>query len=156
MKRKLFSSFFLITIVLAGLSGRAAAQTRSENEVFNLVNRERAKARLSGLEWDGRLASIARNYSRQMAREGFFSHHDRSGRSVGDRARAARINWSGIGENLFACDEHPYFTTTAVKGWMRSSGHRTNILNRRWTATGIGVATGRNGTVFITQVFTRD
>jgi len=153
MKRKFFCSFFLITIVAAGI---CAAQTRSEMEVFELVNRERARARLSGLEWDDRLAGLARNYSRQMAREGFFAHHDRNGRSVGDRARAARINWSGIGENLFVCEAHPYFTTTALKGWMKSPGHRTNILNRRWTATGIGIATSRAGSIFVTQVFTRE
>ena len=153
MKRKIFCSFFLITLVFAGL---CSAQSRNEIEVFELVNRERARARMSGLEWDDRLAALARNYSRQMAREGFFAHHDRNGRSVGDRARAARINWSGIGENLFVCEAHSYFTTTAVKGWMKSPGHRTNILNRRWTATGIGIATSRDGSIFVTQVFTRE
>jgi uncharacterized protein YkwD len=90
-----------------------------------------------------------------MAREGFFDHYDPAGKTVTDRALSARIrNWSSIGENLFMCDEHPYFETTAVRGWMKSRTHRTNMLDRSWTATGIGISTARDGSIFITQVFT--
>jgi uncharacterized protein YkwD len=157
MKRKLFSSFFLFTLVCLVSCIPGAAQTRSESEVFALVNKERARTRMSALAWDDRLADLARNYSRQMAREGFFGHRDRRGRSVMERAHAARIqNWSRIGENLFVCDRHPYFEATAIQGWLKSPGHRKNMLNRGWTATGIGVATARDGSIFITQVFTRE
>lgn len=157
MKRKLFSSFVLIAVATASLCLTTIAQSRGEIEVFDLINRERSRAHLGGLAWDNRLANLARNYSRQMAREGFFDHYDPNGKTVIDRAYAARIkNWSSIGENLFVCDEHPYFTTTAVRGWMKSRTHRTNILERSWTATGIGVATARDGSIFITQVFTHE
>jgi uncharacterized protein YkwD len=30
------------------------------------------------------------------------------------------------------------------------------MLDRNWTATGIGIATARDGSIFITQVFTHD
>jgi len=154
MKRKLFSSFVLVAVATASFCLTTIAQSRSEIEVFDLVNRERSRAHLAGLSWDDRLANLARNYSRQMARQGFFDHYDPEGRTVVDRARAERIrNWSSIGENLFVCDDHPYFATTAVRGWMKSQTHRTNILERSWTATGIGVATARDGSIFITQVF---
>ncbi len=155
MTRKLFSSFVIVTLILMALAAPAQAQSRSEREVFELVNRERSRARLQNLIWVDRLADLARDYSRQMAREGFFDHYDRKGRTVTDRALSARIrNWSSIGENLFFCEPHDYFANTAVKGWMRSRTHRTNILDRDWTETGIGVATGRDGSIFITQVFT--
>jgi uncharacterized protein YkwD len=125
--------------------------------VFNLVNRERSKVRLGNLVWDDRLAKLARNYSRQMAREGFFDHFDGEGRTVTDRALAARIeDWSSIGENLFMCEEHPYFASTALRGWLKSRTHRTNMLDRTWTSTGVGIATARDGSIFITQVFTHD
>jgi uncharacterized protein YkwD len=157
MKRKLISSFVLATVLATILSASASSQSRGEMEVFDLVNRERSRVRLTGLEWDEHLARLARNYSRQMAREGFFDHYDPDGRTVIDRAQDARIrNWSGIGENLFVCDEHPAFASIAVRGWMKSSTHRTNMLNRTWTATGIGIATARNGSIFITQVFTHE
>lgn len=156
MKRKLYYSFALITLFVAGVATQAIAQSHSEGEVYALVNRERSKARLGSLAWDNRLAKLARDYSRQMAREGFFDHYDPDGRTVIDRAESARIaNWSSIGENLFVCEEHPYFAQTAIRGWMKSRTHRTNMLDRGWTATGIGIATARDGSIFITQVFTR-
>lgn len=157
MKRNLVFSFVFVTLIVSAMCLSVAGQSRSEMEIFDLVNRERAKARLSGLSWDTKLARLARDYSRQMARQGFFDHFDPKGRSVSDRALDARIrNWSRIGENLFFCDEHPYFTNTAIRGWMRSRTHRINMLDRSWTSTGVGVATAGNGSIFITQIFTRE
>lgn len=155
MKRKLFSSYVL-TAVLFASAVLVSAQSRGEYDVYQLINQERSKARLGTLEWDDRLAKLARDYSRQMAREGFFGHYDRSGRTVTERALSANIkDWSIIGENLFFCEEHPSFIQTAVTGWMKSRTHRTNILDRDWTTTGIGIATARDGSIFVTQVFTR-
>ena len=154
MKRKLLSSFALVTVI-AAFTVSAFSQTQDEHEVFQLVNRERSRLRLSGLAWDDRLAKLARDYSRRMAREGFFDHYDPNGKTVIDRA--ARIpGWARIGENLFVCDEQPSYTTVAVRGWMKSPTHRTNMLDRTWTATGIGIATARDGSIFITQVFTSE
>ena len=154
MKRKLFSSFILVTVISA-FAASAFTQTQDENEVFNLVNRERSRAHLEGLMWDERLAKVARDYSRRMAREGFFDHYDPDGKTVLDRASRVR-GWSRIGENLFVCDEQPSYTSVAIRGWLKSPTHRTNMLDRTWTATGIGIATARDGNIFITQVFTSE
>src|SRR5215207_2216599 len=108
MKRKLFSSFIPAFLFIAVLSGLALAQSRSEADVFERVNRERSRAHLQGLAWDDKLATVARDYSRRMAREGFFDHYDPKGKTVMDRAARLR-NWSSIGENLFICDEQPSF-----------------------------------------------
>jgi uncharacterized protein YkwD len=155
MKRKRFSSFVLVTVAIAAFSVSAFSQTRDENEVFDLVNRERSRFHLGELSWDERLAKVARDYSRRMAREGFFDHYDPDGKTVLDRA--ARISgWSRIGENLFVCDEQPSYTALAIRGWMKSPTHRTNMLDRTWTATGIGIATARDGSIYITEVFTSE
>jgi uncharacterized protein YkwD len=157
MTRKLFYSFALIAIVNVALFTPAVAQSRSDGEIFQLVNRERAKARLGSLIWSGELAGVARDYSRRMAREGFFDHYDPNGKTVIDRAESVRKpNWSTIGENLFFCDPHPNFAETTLRGWMESRTHRSNMLDRGWTDTGIGIATARDGSIFITQVFTRE
>ena len=125
-----------------------------EYEIFELVNNERRKRRLADLEWDERLAQLAQQFSRQMASQNFFSHHDREGRSVVDRANAARIKgWSKIGENLFYCEENGNYNALAIKGWMKSAGHRQNILDNAWTSTGIGVAFSRTGRIYVTQIF---
>lgn len=128
-----------------------------EFQIHYLVNNERRKKGLSDLYWDNGLASLARAYSRQMARESFFSHFDRNGKSVVDRARQSNITgWSKIAENLFFCEGIDTVDSTAVRGWMNSSGHRRNILDREFNETGIGVAQTRDGRTYITQVFIRN
>lgn len=152
MTRLILLSIFA-SVCLLGLSSAAAGQSDEEYSIFELVNRERTRSRLNYLEWDEGLAKVARNFSRQMAHENFFRHADRNGRTVVDRARNAR--WSKIGENLFMCEAVDNFTSFSVRGWMRSSSHRKNILDREWTGTGVGVYRTRDDRVFVTQVFIR-
>ena len=128
-----------------------------EARIYGLVNRERDKKKLRGLNWNSRLAKLARAYSRKMANEGFFDHFDRRGKSVIDRANDSGIDdWAKIGENLFMCRGIEMFSDFAVRGWMRSPEHRKNILDRKWTSTGIGIAIARNGSIYITQIFLAD
>lgn len=128
-----------------------------ESEIFDLINKERRKYRLNGLEWNDRLAKIARNYSKKMARESFFGHFDQDGKSVTDRVIDGKIsNWKKVGENLFYCQNLNNYSPFAVKGWMKSPSHRRNILDRNYTATGIGIAESRSGEIYITQVFIQE
>ena len=133
---------------------RALPIDQEEAAVLELVNQQRQRARLSILEWDEGAARLARSYSKRMAREGFFDHYDPEGNSVMERAdRSGLKRWSRIGENLFVCDPTDRFEAFAVKGWLRSTTHRQNMLDRDWTATGIGIARSRDGEIYITQVF---
>lgn len=125
-----------------------------ERQIFELVNRERAKQNLNELEWRADLAQLARNYSEKMAQDDFFSHFEANGASVVERARAMKIkHWSKIGENLFECENLNAFDSFAVEKWMESETHRENILDESWTAAGIGIAQSNDGRIYITQVF---
>jgi uncharacterized protein YkwD len=128
-----------------------------EYQIHYLINNERRRKGLGDLYWDNALASMARAFSRQMARESFFSHFDRNGKSVVDRARQSNITgWRKIAENLFFCEGDGQIDALAVRGWMRSAGHRRNILDREFNETGIGIAQTRDGRTYITQVFIRN
>jgi len=140
-------------------SSRVSAGNLSNDaiQIHYLVNNERRRTGLANLYWDEDLAKLARSYSRQMARESFFSHFDGDGNSVVERAAVADIRgWSKIGENLFFCEGYGDFDALAVRGWMKSPEHRRNILDRQFTTTGIGIAETRDGQTYITQVFTRN
>ena len=176
MKNEIFSVLkrTLVVVVLSGIvfaaksengnsvgakyieSARGASEIYASDEswIFNLINAERRKRRLSELIWSEELSRIAQNYSKSMARGNFFSHFDRSGADVGSRVRAARISgWRKAGENLFYCEGIEDFQNFAVKNWMKSAGHRRNILDKDWTQTGIGIALDKSKRIFITQIF---
>ena len=138
------------------IGGSAAAVSVNDTElsVFALINESRLRSRLLPLEWDSEAARLARSYSARMAREDFFDHIDPDGNSVVERAeRIGLRRWHSIGENLFKSIGVLDLSRTAVNGWMRSPSHRKNLLGREWSATGIGVAYGRGGRVYITQIF---
>ena len=42
---------------------------------------------------------------------------------------------------------------STVTGWMKSTGHRKNILTPHWKSEGIGVVIAPDGKVYITQNF---
>ena len=128
--------------------------SRLERSVFNLVNQERQKRNLKVLQFDSRLAKVARAHSIDMADENYFSHYDRDGGTIVDRARYFKIKrWRRIGENLFTCRGYENPAAIAIRGWLKSRSHRKNMLGRNWDSTGIGIAFSEEGDVYITQVF---
>lgn len=123
-----------------------------ERLIHSLINSERRKKNLNQLYWDDALARLARDYAGKMARQNFFGHYDNGG-TIASRARSSNIyGWRKLGENLFYCEQITDFDDLAVQRWMKSAGHRQNILDKSWTATGIGVAAS-GSKIYIAQVF---
>ncbi|HSA54929.1 MAG TPA: CAP domain-containing protein [Gemmatimonadaceae bacterium] len=69
-----------------------------------------------------------------------------------DRMAAAGYDWSAVAENV-AIDYRD--AAGVVAGWMRSPGHRANILSTTYTEMGAGYATDSRGHRFFAQVFAR-
>ena len=126
--------------------------TAQEAETVRLINLERQKHGLGALAVNPTLTRIAREYSALMGRENFFSHYDKNGHDIGDRAKANDVRYRMLGENLFKSINAPAPVTLAVEGWMKSEGHRANILTPQYTQTGVGI--WRSGaTYYFTQIF---
>lgn len=124
-----------------------------EQEVFELINAERVAAGIPELFLDKCVAVVARAHSQDMADSDYFAHTNLLGESPGDRLDDADIPWMRYGENLAYNYGYPDPAAVAVEGWMESYGHRVNILNSRYTHTGIGIAQDRNGSYYLTQDF---
>ena len=153
---KLKYCFVFVGVFLLFVPSVFADYDREAFEIFQLVNRERYKYRLSAFAWDDDLADVAENYSEQMAKGRFFSHYDKKGQTVVDRAEKEGIKqYRKIGENLFYCLNCPNFESDSVRGWLKSPSHRQSILDN-FTATGIGIAKSRDGGTYITQVFLKE
>ncbi len=124
-----------------------------EQDIFEAINQQREQHRLPRLRWNSRVAEQARAHSRHMLEKQFFSHDDPKLGGPANRLSTAGIAWRACGENLFQEMGAQDPVAEAVKGWMRSPGHRRNILTAPFTDTGVGVALGRDGTYMITQIF---
>jgi uncharacterized protein YkwD len=112
-----------------------------------LLNAQRSSHGLKALVSSPQLRKVAQEYSRAMVRQRFFDHVSPGGSTLLSRVRRGTTYLSGVrdyslGENI-AWGSGEYATPgETVKGWMESSGHRANILNRRFRHIGIGVAIG--------------
>ena len=124
-----------------------------------ISNAQRREAGLPELEYDKTLRDIGRAHSEQMSQLDFFSHEDPEGRTPGDRLHAWHRRLVGeAGENIWMCrdcwhgDPDALVDAMINQGWMKSSGHRANILRDSFTHVAIGVAL-HGGDVWATQVF---
>ncbi|KAF3885917.1 MULTISPECIES: CAP domain-containing protein [Nostocales] len=133
---------------------QTSATANIEAAVRQDINQVRLKYGLKPLQNNEKLAEVARRYSRQMAEKNFFSHTGSDGSTLSQRARSGGIIYWVVGENLFKSTNIPRPVPVAVDGWMKSPGHRENILRPIFKETGVGVwKIGR--TYYITQLFLR-
>ncbi|CAG8590300.1 13253_t:CDS:2 [Cetraspora pellucida] len=112
--------------------------------MLKLVNNERQKIGVNELEWDSRLEKVAQLQSNFMASCNTCTHASKSG-DLGTRIEAQGFSWSSCAENVAGGYKNE---ATAVEGWMKSQGHKTNMLNPRYTHFGAGFSNG-----FWAQVF---
>ncbi|MFD4225218.1 CAP domain-containing protein [Streptomyces sp. NPDC058545] len=118
-----------------------AAGTSAQAAVLALVNEERAKVGCSPVTASASLASLAQDFSDDMAARGFFSHTDPDGQTPWDRATKAGVTGLG-GENIARGQAD---AQAVMASWMNSEGHRANILNCDYKTLGVGVHYGSGG-----------
>ncbi|MBB2945835.1 uncharacterized protein YkwD [Actinoplanes lutulentus] len=118
-------------------------------QVLRLTNERRKAAGCPALTQDQNLVTASLRQSWYMARTRLFSHVWRDGSTFVSRSRVAGYR-QPAGENI----GWGYPTATGVvDAWMKSPGHRANILNCGAKAIGTGVAYAADGTPYYTQVF---
>ncbi len=159
-----------IVLALAALCAPAAAQARPaatssqdgcantsllptranlelvRDAVLCLHNRERARHGLPRLRENPKLRGAAERHTSNMVSARFFDHTSPSGATMVDRIRRTGYTkharaWA-LGENI-AWGTGGLATAAEIhRSWMRSSGHRANILQRSFREIGIGIETG--------------
>lgn len=124
----------LLALVLAG------CQSEGQAAVLRELNADRRAHGLAALPAHGTLDAKAQAWAEKMARDGRLSHSN--------LASGAPRCWRALGENVGMGPSAAHVQDL----YMRSSGHRANILDRRWTDVGVGYAKGPGG-VYTVQVF---
>lgn len=128
--------------------------TAIERIVFDLTNEERMANGLLPLAWDSELCRLARQHSEDMSDRRYFDHETPEGLLPKDRARAAGLRgFRVIAENIAYNKGYENPGAYAVQRWMKSSGHRANILHSSFQYSAIGSHVASDGSVYLTQVF---
>ena len=91
-----------------------------------------------------------------MYKEGYFSHTSLDGRTMVDRVKETGITLGGyvLGENIASGQRDAVEVNYA---WIKSFGHRENILDKEFRELGVGVYNDdMKGTPYYTEVFYSD
>ena len=135
--------------------------TEVEQRFFDLTNLQRHRNRLRPLVEAPALSIAAKRHSEDMLRRRFFNHVNPDRKTHVDRIDAV-LRWKSgeTAENLWmrsgpvTTANLPKIIDEAIAQLMSSRHHRANIVNRRYTHMGIGVALTPSE-VRVTQLFAR-
>src|SRR5690606_39167025 len=117
------------------LRATAASPTTFEEQVAQLVNKERAKQGLSPLLHRADIKSVAEKKAMDMINSNYFSHTSPNYGSPFDMMKTFGIKYRTAGENIAKGQKTPQ---EVMNAWMNSSGHRANILNAKFDSIGVG------------------
>ncbi|CUX82402.1 Cysteine-rich secretory protein family protein [Roseibaca calidilacus] len=102
------------------------------------INDARRASGLAPLALDAALSDVAQDHACDMADRGYFSHTTPGGRGLMDRARG-QTGFCQLAENI-ARGQRDIPTVMGI--WLRSTGHRANLLDPGLTHVGLGRAPG--------------
>lgn len=124
--------------------GASAADIASE--IVRITNNKRISHGKVALTRDTTLDDMASWLSNDMSVSHKFSHTDSLGRGLRGRLLAWSYSYSVAGENIICgfpnSASATYIARSMVNAWMRSPGHRANILNGKFRETGVGCKWG--------------
>ncbi len=131
----------LVAVLLFGtISMLTACLSPDQDEVRNVMNRDRSAYGLGQLSAQADAQAKAQAWAEKLARENTIYHSNLTD--------GIRVRWCSLGENV----GYGPSIGTIQTGYMNSAGHKANILARKWNGVGTGVA--YNGKrVFTVQVF---
>jgi uncharacterized protein YkwD len=148
--RKMHMKWLLLIVLLfCALPSRSySAQNQTSftptdpviQEFVRLVNAKRLSIGCTELKWDNRVAAIALGQSADMVSRHFFSHTNPDGKGPSERLLESRLGFSIAAENLVRGAKT---AREAFDAWLRSPGHRKNMLDSRFTRHGVGRVEGR-------------
>lgn len=112
------------------------SQTGTAKEIVDLTNVFRLRNDLKPLKWDGKIADIAFEHSKEMCELNNLSHESNKYGNLNQRLKSAEIKYQSAGENIaMNYTDGP----SVVEGWLNSEVHRVYLLNKNFTDSGVGV-----------------
>lgn len=143
-----FLTFLAVIALAVPAAALATAQpvqtTKSASLVASVVrevNAVRIARGLRPLTISNELRRAADSHSEELLQAGVFSHDSPDGTSFSDRLQRfypqRNRPWT-VGENLLMSGPTEPTSAEVISAWMKSPGHRANLLNPRWRELGVG------------------
>jgi uncharacterized protein YkwD len=143
------AALFGIVVVATPAEAAATSWQTLQSDVVLWTNHQRAKAGCKALTVNADLTRAGRDHSAWMARTGTFSHIGNGGSTFDARIRSAGYSKPSA-ENI----AWGYRTgADVVNAFMKSPGHRANILNCQSKTVGVGAVYASNGNPYFTEDF---
>lgn len=121
-----------------------------EQALFTLTNQKRSENGVAALSWSEDIAAVARAHSKDMNDRNYFDHNTPDGVTPFQRLTLGGVSYMTAGENIAAAGT----AEMIIEAWMKSPGHKANILNPSFGRIGIGVAENSKYGLLATQNFT--
>jgi uncharacterized protein YkwD len=121
-------------------------------ELLQQINAARAHARRCGarafaaappLRPNGLLRRAAEMHAQDMVSHDFFAHQGHDGSTPAQRVGATGYRYQLVGENIAS---GPQSAAEAAAGWLASPGHCENIMDPRFSESGVAYAANASGT----------
>lgn len=133
-------------------------QNSLEKFLFEITNAQRAKQNLRPLKPSKKMDKLAFEHSLDMCGTNLLAHESdlfpKGRRKFHERMAGIGVT-SGAENIAFHSDirDHRKLAQIIVDGWMKSPTHRKNILDDRFSFTGLGAKACKNGLIYVTQLF---
>jgi uncharacterized protein YkwD len=133
-----------------------------ESRIHELINRQRTANGAEDLSIDHRLTILARAHTNDMVARDFYSHENPDGLTAPDRLDRAHpeLVVLTVAENINLLEpvepsrmSGRELAERMVQSWVRSAGHRRNLLAPEFTHTGIALSVHGERAI-VTQIFT--
>ena len=112
-------------------------------QLLALVNQTRRSLGLPALAVDSKLAAVARMHTERMAASGILRHNDAMFTPVSRQALGMKALGENVGWNYSVTAQHAAF--------MKSPGHRANVVTRSFRVAGFAVVRGADGRIWSTE-----
>ena len=152
-----FATALVASLALAAPSAQAAVNcpgadqlpllsttATAKSATLCLINAQRAFNNLPALRSEPTLEAAATGYAQAMVEKRFFAHVSPSGQTIDERLASYTANTQSfsVGENLAWGQSVLSTPVSTVNAWMRSEGHRDNILSENFDEIGVGIVAG--------------
>ena len=128
----------MVSIAQAEKAMPNSDQTRAE--LLKRHNRERREEGEKPLKLNAKLTAAAQEYADYLAKNGKFSHTAKG--TMSSRVKDAGYKPRAVGENIAVGQSS---TSSVLKSWMHSEGHKKNILSDKYSEVGFGIAKDKKG-----------